>query len=34
VLRSGAPLGLAHVAVLLTWAAVAGVLTAYLFRWE
>jgi ABC-2 type transport system permease protein len=34
VLRNGAPLGLAHVAVLLLWAAVAGVLTAYLFRWE
>jgi ABC-2 type transport system permease protein len=34
VLRGGSPLGVTHVAVLLLWAVVAGVLAAYLFRWE
>jgi len=34
VLRGGSALSLTHVAVLVAWAAVAGVLTAYTFRWE
>ena len=34
VLRGGSPLGWTHVAVLALWAAVAGGLTAHLFRWE
>lgn len=34
VLRDGRPLGLTHVAVLVAWAAVAGVVAAQTFRWE
>jgi ABC-2 type transport system permease protein len=34
VLRDGSALSLTHVAVLVAWAAVAGLLTAHMFRWE
>jgi ABC-2 type transport system permease protein len=34
VLRGGSALSLAHVVVLVVWAAAAGVLTAHMFRWE